>query len=99
MQQNEDGVNVLKYLNSKMTFGNWEMDVFMIIASGAGLALIVATSFWQMCILIIGSSWLAMKYQKIKEENVKGVFEHMLYHYGVREYPTLPPSHVKHYFG
>lgn len=92
-------VPVLKYLNAKMTFGNWEMDVFMIMATGAGLAFVIATSFIQMSILIVGSAWLAMRYQKIKEENVRGVFEHMLYYYGFRTYPDLPPSHVKQYFG
>lgn len=93
------GVQVHKYLNAKMTFGNWEMDIFVIMASGAGLAMVVATSFIQMIILIVGSIWLAMKYQKTKEESVKGIFYHVLYYYGLREYQELPPSHIKQYFG
>lgn len=92
-------VKIHKYLNAKMTFGNWEIDVFMIMASGAGLSMVIATNFIQMVILIVGSAWLAMKYAKLKEDNVRGIFEHILYYYGLKKYPDLPESHVKQYFG
>ena len=99
MDMDDIYVRNYEYIDSKPYFASWEIDVFMIFATGFGLALMLTKDFISFGIIVALSILFAIFYNKIKNARVKGFFWHIMYLLGLKQPQTLPPSYIRIFAG
>jgi hypothetical protein len=92
-------VYICHHLNSRISFGNYEIDDVMFLIVPFMLWLNLHLSFLVGAAMLL-SGWFCMnKWSEFKLTKLRGFKQHFLYRFGFTKPATFPPSYIKETIG